>query len=225
MSALFDDVSRIVAGSSSRMQAVKLVGGALGGAALALLGVGCSPQGLETVLPSQHPMARDPRCPKVRKCGTNCCTPTQFCCSVNGKRTCCAGPCCGSSCCGSGQTCCGSQCCPQGQVCCGGGTCCPAGTCCGSKCCPTGQHCCTGSGYCCNSGQTCCPGANRTGCCPAGQACCPGANRSGCCSAGQTCCVRNGFFFCCSTMCCGIFPDIYCCPPSKPRCVSSQCVA
>src|SRR5208337_3524928 len=46
MSALLDDISRITASSISRREAFRLVGGAVGGALLASLGLGRASRGL-----------------------------------------------------------------------------------------------------------------------------------------------------------------------------------
>jgi len=105
----FDDVARIAAGSSSRTQALRLIGGALGGAALALLGVGCSAPGLGTT-PEQHSPAVVLRCRKRRICRGQCCTKTQSCC----RSGCCSGVCCGllgqEFCCPSPKHCVGARC-------------------------------------------------------------------------------------------------------------------
>ena len=156
MSVLFDDVSRILAGSSSRTHALKLIGGALGGAALTFLGVGCSSPGVGTTPQLEHSSVVSLRCRKRRRCGSHCCTKSQHCCNQNGTLTCCDG-----ACCPQGQTCCGSTCCNSGQICCRGNF--------HSACCNSGQICCgtPAFGVCCKSGQTCCV----VSCCNSGQKC------------------------------------------------------
>ena len=122
MSNLLDDISRIIARPMPRRQAFKLVGGAVGGAALASLGLGRvsrvfgapagGPQPLVTCKPGTTP------------CGTGCCPSSQTCCA--------------SACCAAGQNCspCSggpSKCCNPGTICCPGPkagkfTCCVPGS-------------------------------------------------------------------------------------------------
>jgi hypothetical protein len=172
MSALLDDISRITASPISRREAFKLVGGAVGGALLAYLGVGRASRGLGAPAGGAQAPQIIPRCPRGEfRCGATCCRNGLACC--NGK------------CCTSGQTCCNDTCCPRGQ-CCNGRTCCPSGQrCINGRCCPSAQSC---NGFlgifgviCCASGQTCCDGR----CCPSGQ-CCNHGER--CCPTGYVCC-------------------------------------
>ena len=173
MSVLFDDVSRIIAGSSSRTHALKLIGGALGGAALTFLGVGCSASGDAPAL--EHSSVVSLRCRNSRRCGSHCCKRNQTCCHVSGILTCCDGPCCGSSCCSTGQTCCSSTCCNSGQTCCSGEF----------ICCNSGQICCTA--HCCNTGQTCC---GLHSCC-SGTDCCGDVLHALCCPRSAPKCVNG----------------------------------
>ena len=158
MSALLDDISRITASSISRREAFKLVGGAVGGALLASLGLGRASRGLG--VPAGGAQAPEfIKCPSGEfRCGATCCKNGLTCC--NGK------------CCASGQTCCGTTCCDRRQCCreicctsgerCIDGRCCPSAQACFGRCCPSGQTCCNAflccpSGQCCNHGQRCCP--------------------------------------------------------------------
>jgi len=204
MNALLDDISRITASSISRREAFKLVGGAVGGALLAYLGVGRASRGLG---------AQDPnRCPHNRPvpCNGNC-YPSGY-------------SCCGRTVCNTGQTCINGRCCPSAQVC--NGTCCPSDQrCISGNCCPSARIC---SGTCCTSGQTCIDGK----CCPSAQSCNGvfGIFGRTCCPSGQTCC--NGRQCCPSGQCCDnrtcCPPDEACC---HDRCVrrnpsgSSPCAA
>ena len=92
MSNLFDDISRIIARPMPRRQAFKLVGGAVGGAVLASLGLGRASRIL------------------AANCGTATCTPNQSCCF---NTLCCSSSavCCKSS---SGNP----KCCNPGTICC-----------------------------------------------------------------------------------------------------------
>src|SRR6266566_6350447 len=109
MSALLDDVSRIIARPISRRQTLRLVCGAVGGAVLASLGLGTASRGFGS--PAPEPQAH---CPKGQTaCGSACC---------NNKQTCCNS----QICCSHNASCCGTKCCPPGKVCCSG-LCCTAG--------------------------------------------------------------------------------------------------
>ncbi len=113
MSALLDDVSRIIARPISRRQTLRLVCGAVGGAVLASLSFGRPSRGLGS--PDPEPQAT---CPKGQSpCGSACCGNGQSCCK-------------GKICCAHSQSCCGTgsapKCCPPGKVCCSG-LCCNAG--------------------------------------------------------------------------------------------------
>ena len=160
MSMLLDDVARIIASPISRRKAFRLVGGAVGGAVLASLGLGRSSQGWA----AQASLAL-PVCPR----GSSLCTAgkNSVCCG-NILQKCCTDK--GPYCCGVGQTCCQ-------------GTCCPAGTsCCNGRCCANVlQRCCKDSGsYCCGAGQTCCQGkcCNQNRICCGGKCCTPGPSAS-----------------------------------------------
>ena len=78
MSSLFDDVSRIVASPVSRRKMLGLVGGAVGGAVLASLGLS------KTVDAFGDSGGGKSKCPKGQTaCGSACCTSSQVC--SNGK--------------------------------------------------------------------------------------------------------------------------------------------
>jgi len=158
MSALLDDISRIIASPIPRRQALRLLSGVVGGGVLTYLGRASRGLGVP---------AGGAQAPEFIKC-------------PSGEFRC------GGTCCKNGLTCCNGKCCTSGQRCIDG-TCCPSAQVCGafweffgrSFCCPSGQTCC--NGRCCPSGQTCC---NRR-CCPSGQCCNHGLR---CCPTGYVCC-------------------------------------
>jgi len=136
MSALFDDMARIIASPISRREVFRLVSGALGGAVIAALGLGRTSQGWGA--PAGGPQAtaaaacRPPlaRCPSSGSPSTCCDSTIQKCCTDKGAyccpkgSTCCHGRCCES---GEGESCCGTAahpiCCDRDDVCCGGKCC------------------------------------------------------------------------------------------------------
>ena len=130
MSALLDDVSRILAGPSSRRQAFRLVGGALGGAALAALGLGRASLGWGALVGNSQASDSGVTCPTGQKvCGSLCCSSTQHCCHTHSGYKCCNTPCCstatGYKCCDGLGPCCPPRigfpfCCPPGKRCVGG---------------------------------------------------------------------------------------------------------
>ncbi len=153
MSALIDDISRVIASSVSRRKAFKMVSGAMGSALLASMGLGRAAQAMG------NDDGGDPRCPRFWvRCGEKCYPPGYTCCGnevCEGFQHCCEN----RHCCGGLQSCCGSSCCNFGSICCGNNTCCrfgvaccngkccssPGAICCGSSCCPQGYFCCAGS--------------------------------------------------------------------------------
>ncbi len=164
MSALLDDIARITASSISRREAFRLVGGAVGGALLASLGLGRASRGWGA--PAGGAQGNpEVACPQ-KTCndhGTYCCASYQ---------TCCHGHCCTTE-----QTCTNNVCCPSGQTGCGG-RCCASSRCCnGTTCCPSNQRC--SNNVCCPTGLT---GCGTTRCCLPGQVCCG----SKCCSHGPS---------------------------------------
>jgi hypothetical protein len=152
MSTLIDDISRVIASPVSRRQAFKMVGGAVGGALLASLGLGRATWALGA------DGEGDPKCPRFWvKCRGKCFPPGYNCCGTsvcNGDQICCSN----SHCCDDAKTCCGSGCCDRHSTCCGNHTCCarnmaccngrccssPSAKCCGGECCPEGYLCCGG---------------------------------------------------------------------------------
>lgn len=91
MSDLFDKVSRIVASPVPRRQALRLIGSALAGAALAPLGFGNQKQGVSSsACKPNWVTCSDGRCcqPNHTCCGDLCCPPSH---------TCCSGKCCNPS--------------------------------------------------------------------------------------------------------------------------------
>jgi hypothetical protein len=133
----FERLTRKLANTTSRRQALKVLGGA---AAAAVGAAVLKPAGMATAAVS---------CPSGQQpCGAACCPPRYTCSTHDAERACCCKP---------GTAPCGPTCCPSGVACvdrtrgrCG----CPAGTTpCGTStrltCCPAG---------------TACPGANSTAC-------------------------------------------------------------
>jgi len=166
MSALIDDISRIVASPVSRRQAIRLVGGALGGAVLASLGLGTA----------SRPLSAAQRCTHGQKsCGGKC---------YRSDYTCCAG----TLGCPEGQKCCVSTCCAQNQTCCNGTCCAQNQPCCNGTCCTRGQTCC--NGICCAAGQ-CAGMGSRAVCCPVGQEVCGTETIPTCCAPGYVCCGNH----------------------------------
>ena len=109
MSSLFDDISRIIARPMPRRQAFKLVGGAVGGAALASLGLGRVSRAFGAPAGGPQPLVTCK--PGTIPCGTGCCPSSQTCCA--------------NVCCAAGQNCspCSggpSKCCNPGTICCPG---------------------------------------------------------------------------------------------------------
>jgi len=153
MSFLFDDVSRAIGSPVSRRKMLGMVGGTLGGAILASLGLRGAAFGQKT------------SCPKGETaCGTTCCKSTQvcvdgICCphgNVNCNGKCCSGTCTEGVCCGKNTTYCAGVCCAAGIVCCNG-KCCGSTTavCHNGQCCGSGIIC---NGVCCNPNEICCDG-------------------------------------------------------------------
>jgi hypothetical protein len=152
MSFLFDDVSRVIGSSVSRRKMLGMVGGAVGGAMLASLGL------RSTAFATVHCEKGD------TVCGKNCCPPSKVCMNgiccppsdTNCGGSCCPGTCYGSLCCGKGATLCGGKCCAPGLVCCNGKCCSyPGAICFNGKCCDSAIVC---NGVCCTTNQICCKG-------------------------------------------------------------------
>jgi hypothetical protein len=156
MSALLDDISRIIASPIPRRKALRLLSGVVGGGVLAYLGLGRASRGLgaSVTCPRDKPVPCNGECYPA---GYSCC----------GSAVCNRGQLCiGGNCCPSAQACFG-KCCPSGQMCVNG-KCCPSAQACFGKCCPSGQTCCNGF-QCCPSGQCC---HHNTTCCPPHETCC-----------------------------------------------------
>ena len=160
-SSRFDDLTKALATSTSRRQALKAFGASVVGGILGL-------SGIDTAL-AHKPFCRG----NGSKCnrGSDCCS--GYC--ANNVCTCPPAPACNSACpCPSDSTCLNGTCCPTSQAC--NGACCPSGTVCvNGACCPTSQAC---NGTCCPSGTTCVNGA----CCPTSQVC-----NGTCCPSGTVC--------------------------------------
>jgi hypothetical protein len=179
----FEDISRQLAGSTSRRGVLKMFGVAAGAAVAASVlkpfrgasaGVVCAGSGVAQAAPCQAGQT---------SCGSCCCKKGVACLDVNSSH-------CG---CVAGTTPCGNACCTKGVACadpsnsiCNGSvnSCNTGGAVCGSTCCPAGQ--------CCNAGNVC--GAcsvctTATGDICGGANACPGNNNCICTSR-----VGGGFF-------------------------------
>jgi hypothetical protein len=206
----FDELAKgLASGTLSRGKAIRWMGGALLGAALASF-------------PGVAWANDDDRCPEGQtRCGERCvnlkrnerhcgscrnrCGSNQTCCKgrcVNLKRNerhcgrcfnrcpegqeCVGGMCQGG--CRSGTTPCGTQCCQTGETCLHGIACCPDAQVCGTGafaiCCTDPAHTCV-DGFCeCDPGTTPCAG----GCCPPTTSCCPTVpGEATCCVPPEAC--------------------------------------
>ena len=180
-STKFDDLTKVLATSTSRRQALKAIAATTVGGILGLSGIG-------------NVFAK-PCAPNGRHCNskTVCCS--GFCDSTT-KRCACQPGTCSSACpCPSGQTCVNGFCCPTSQVC--NGVCC-SGTCVNGQCtCPSGclalangtcAQICTGvpdSCTCGGSGGSVCAGDSSS---PTGGVCSPnGAVNTGTCTSDANC--------------------------------------
>lgn len=198
MEPSFDALAKGLAnGTVSRGKALRWMGGALVGAALASVpGVAWAKK-----KPGKQKKCKDfTDCPDGQSCikgtcgcdsgttlcGGSCCVTEACCGGVNG--VCCGNPsktCLNEECvCNPGLFACGESCCSEGEICIEGGRCCSPEGICGNTCC-SGFYfgslaCC--EGVCCGEGEVCVNG--QCGCgtgpsCPAGTTClsgtcCPG---------------------------------------------------
>jgi hypothetical protein len=167
VSILLDDIARIIASPIPRRRALRLVGGAVGGAVAAAMGQRMS--WAAQVAGALNAPSRS--CPKGQTvCGTGTCA---VCCS-SGQT--CQGPTSRGQyyCCNKGQSGCNGTCCGSGQTCCTSGN--------TAVCCSSGQTCCNGK--CCNTAarQTCCGSGTSAICCSSGMICCSGK----CCKEGPS---------------------------------------
>ncbi|MCU1451642.1 MAG: hypothetical protein JWP02_3812 [Acidimicrobiales bacterium] len=167
MNERFDHLSRTLAGSTSRRGALKMIGGALVGAAAATVlrpaqahavcaagesvcGPNCCPAGVACI----NPTAGTCGCPPGRAaCGTHCCPNKGDFCAFTTPGGC-------DACCPKGTTPCGRFCCNAGSACLdrSRGTCgCPPNTrVCGTdnpSCCPPDAPCPTDLSTCTNAGN------------------------------------------------------------------------
>lgn len=158
MRSLFDDVSRVVGSPVSRREMVRLVGGTLGAAMFASLG-------LRAAALDEHPAEKPPNCgPHQTVCGKLCCENGRVCVDgiccppgqINCNGKCCGGTCTNGKCCGKNTYYCGGVCCPNGVPCCNG-KCCgsTSSVCLNGKCCLSGIVC---NGVCCHPNDVCCDG-------------------------------------------------------------------
>jgi hypothetical protein len=214
----FDDLTKALASSTSRRQALRtILAASVGG----LLGIG----GISTAFGRHHRRRAKPAKPSPSGSpgNSNC---AKFCAAVYGPNTPAANQCtsdaahnksgnlcsqCGGNssrvccnkngnfcdgtagafCCQQGQTCCGMTCCTSVQTCLNNTTCCPTGDVCGTSCgCPPDRHCDNGA---------CVPNcAAAEGTCSVDGDCCSGTCCKGlCCGSGQLC-RSNGT---CATPC------------------------
>lgn len=191
----FDEIARLLAGQTSRRQALKALAATTVGSLLGLRAFGdvvaaksCTPNG-------RHCSAK-----------TQCCS--GFCDSTTGKCGCQAGVCNASCPCPSGQTCLNGTCCSTSQVC--GSTCgCPAGQVCQNGACVTAT--CPANNDFCNLSVSCGTSANGDACYCAtdvsGSAVCIAVGSdtlnacSGCTSDAD--CATFGDYICVTGSCCG----------------------
>ena len=242
----FDDLTKALASSTSRRQALRtILAASVGG----LLGIG----GISTAFGRHHRRSAKPTKPSGPPPGNSNCA--KFCAAVYGPNTPAASACtsdgarnkglcrdCGtkapsSICChrngsgycdGTAGACCSAGCpgCPSGKTCTGTG-CCDSASACGAICCPgTAPTCCgnnctdtqNDSNNCGACGQVCAPGETCvSGACTCGShGDCPSGKH--CCSgACSECCVDND----CGpfSFCCGG----QCCDPSVSSCCGGVC--
>ena len=177
MSTDFDELSRAIAGTSTRRGALRiLAGGALGGLA-ALFGLR-EAEAAPDCYEAGHHCGNDKSCCSGNCCNHVCCAAGQTC-GANGQcqgAAPCAGVICGGNCincatglintqncqcvqcvapCPAGQTACANSCCPAGQVCSNNACCSPITTCPSGQC-GTISNGCGGTLACeCPAGQTC----------------------------------------------------------------------
>jgi len=140
LSASFDDIARIVASPIPRREAIKRLGGIMGGGILAALGFGAGSM-LEAQNAGACPIALQFYCSNTSGAHTCCKLHVQQCCADTG-----------AYCCSTTQKCCGGICCENNQSCCkssGSSKCCaPREICCNGKCCqpsPSGRTPCDGA--------------------------------------------------------------------------------
>jgi hypothetical protein len=216
----FDELTKALASSTSRRQALRtILAASVGG----LLGIG----GISTAFGRHHRRRAKPAKPSPGGSpgNSNC---AKFCAAVYGPNTPAANQCtsdaahnksgnlcsqCGGN---SSRVCCNKN----GNFCDGtaGAFCCQQGqTCCGMTCCTSVQTCLNNT-TCCATGDVCGSGAGATCGCPTGQVCLN--NECVCLNAGDTC--TPGSLECCGP---GLrCPSGTCCAPLSFQCAStSEC--
>jgi hypothetical protein len=181
MTSTFDDMSKVLASGVSRRDALKLIGGTVGGSALAALGIGRARAAVSSCAAfcaNFHGAAHAQCMQTCKQCGSDpsrLCfnfgpSPSVTCCPGPGPVTCCSGPNGSTTCCPSGSNCCfafatnTTTCCPSGTHCCQSfdgtsTTCCANGAmCCDATCCIAGDVCCSAPGgpFCCTPGTLGC---------------------------------------------------------------------
>jgi hypothetical protein len=181
----FDELAKgLATGTLTRVQALKLLGGAVLGAMLVPL--------FPERASADH--SDEDGCQGLSKpCGSTCCGVAEECCD-------------GVVCCDPGKDCCAGACCEVGKVCVGGYCACAPGTTeCGSDCCDPATEICGEDGRCHNQfcescqaeGGNCCQSVEggyliSEACCYPGERSC---TRSGegciCCPAGTRCPDRD----------------------------------
>jgi hypothetical protein len=239
MEPWFDTVAKMFAeGVGTRRQALRWVGGIIGGAMLGSLSLPTRGWGqvsrhcrrfCRENYPGRGPRARRNRehckaiCTRCERLGVEeCLTPAPD--PTKPPVTRCL---CGGECCAVGQICCGRLA-LDGPICCPEGTCCPSFTDDGDlvvECCPEGQECQDGECVDCSSSRSLRTANGDTVCCPPDQVPCGDV----CCAPNEEC--QNGvcvavcppgrsvcppFDRCCSPehFCCGGF----CCPRDATFC-------
>lgn len=214
MAELFDDISRIVGSSLPRRQALRLIGSALAGLALAPLGFERTAHA-NTWSARPHP-ALDGTSPSDRQDAVLLGGGVEIC---------------PDQCLGKGDT---FFCAKGNKCCCLDGNCCgPDEVCVDHKCCPSGSNQICDDVLCCpRSCEKCLNG--RTICCPPGHKCCDFDTRK-CCliktggggGGGNGFLVTTASFQECSQMCCPdnkICGGTTCCDSAGKCCINGMCV-
>lgn len=193
----FDELTKALASSTSRRQALKALAATTAGAILSL-------SGLDTAF-ARHCRTFGAQCSSNAECCSGYCPQTTYQCGCPPGTQLCNGSCVSTSC-PAGQTFSPSacMCCPNSQLC-TNGTCCATGTAClNNTCCPTTQVCvnpstgiatCCAAGYKCLTNGTCAKPCTTNADCPSSCSCLQDTDllHSYCSGgfAGQTCSLTD----------------------------------
>jgi hypothetical protein len=147
MESRFDQITKLLAESIPRREALRRLGGLFGGAILASLGWGNRAKAGEQCedFCKQFHLHGEEHNDCLKEC-RRCLNAGNFPCGLG---ECCesAKDCCVNVCCFGSQTCCGGLCCPGFPLatCCGGKKCCSPEQCCSGECCAAGEACINGA--------------------------------------------------------------------------------